>query len=232
MAVGNVRPRSGWVLPLRILQAMRQVYGHLYDDEAEILLVAAERALSMSETPGTIVEIGSFHGKSTVVFGLVAKAARPNSKVYAVDPHEGELSADDPALNVAPSLEAFTRNIAAAGLTETVVPVRMLSGEVEWNRPIDLLFIDALHDYANVAQDFVRFAPWVVPRGYIAFHDYGKPDFPGVTKFVDEVISLGYGEPVQRAGSVIVIEKPELRSSLRGTPSAGSHWTIDDYWRS
>src|SRR5215203_4768580 len=120
MTVGNVRHGGGWVLPLHIMQAMRQVHGHLYDEEADLLLATAMRALSMAEAPGAIVEIGSFHGKSTVVLGLVAKAICPHVKVYAIDPHEGELSIDDPTVNVAPTYEAFTQNITAAGLTYTV----------------------------------------------------------------------------------------------------------------
>jgi hypothetical protein len=49
----------------------------------------------------------------------------------------------------------------------------------------------------------------VVPGGYVAFHDYGKPDFPGVTSFVDEIVEGGYWQPVQRAAGLIILEKPE-----------------------
>jgi cephalosporin hydroxylase len=232
MAVGHAWHGSGWVLPLQIMQTMRHVFGHLHDEEADLLLATVMRALSIPGAPGTIVEIGSFHGKSTVVLGLVAKAVGPHVKVYSIDPHEGELSKDDPAVNVAPTYEAFTQNMASAGLTYTVVPVRKRSTDVEWARPVSMLFIDALHDYDSVAQDFARFAPWVIPGGYIAFHDYGNPDFPGVFSFVNEIVTLGYGEPAQRAAGLIVLEKPANRSSLRGSPPPEAGWAIDDYWRS
>src|SRR5215203_2439770 len=132
MVEGQTRHGIGWVRPLQIMEAMRQVHGYLYDEEADLLFATAMRALAIPEVPGTIVEIGSFHGKSTVVLGRVAMAVEPSVKVYSIDPHEGELSVDDPTLNVAPSYEAFMQNMAAAGLAYTVVPVRKRSTDVEW----------------------------------------------------------------------------------------------------
>ena len=81
--------------------------------------------------------------------------------------------------------------MAEAGLEQVVVPIRKHSTDVRWNLPIGLLFVDGLHDYLSVSRDFDHFAPWVVPGGLVAFHDYGKRDFPGVTTFVDEAVDVG-----------------------------------------
>lgn len=210
--------RSRLLRTLPILQAMQRVHGHLYDDEADLLIGAAADALTRIQASQSVVEIGSFHGKSTVGLGLVAKTLRPDAKVYAIDPHEGELTEGDHIVNVEPTFAAFMANITNAGLRNIVVPIKERSTDVNWSKPIGLLFIDGLHDYYSVAHDFAHFAPSVVPGGYIAFHDYGKPDFPGVTAFVDETIDLGYCRPVQRAAGLIVLERPEQRVNTQGSP--------------
>jgi predicted O-methyltransferase YrrM len=41
----------------------------------------------------------------------------------------------------------------------------------EWSRPIDFLFIDASHAYADVERDFREWSPFIKAGGYVAFHD-------------------------------------------------------------
>ena len=118
-----------------------------------------------SHTP-RYVEVGSYCGRSTVVFGSVAKSLSTGAKIYAVDPHDGKVGAlDQVIVNGAPTLERFKRNIKAANLTEYVETIQKYSYEVKWEKPIQVLFIDGLHDYTNVARDFFQFEQWVVPGG-------------------------------------------------------------------
>ncbi len=49
------------------MQAMQGVEGFLYDDEADLLLAATVRMLSMPGTPRAVIEIESYCGKSTVI---------------------------------------------------------------------------------------------------------------------------------------------------------------------
>src|SRR5688500_6269360 len=86
-----------------IMQAMKRVDGYLYDDEADLPIAAAADALARLQPAQSVVEIGSFCGKSTVSLGLVAKTLRPEAKVYAIDPHEGQLSVGDQTVGVAPT---------------------------------------------------------------------------------------------------------------------------------
>ena len=50
---------------------------------------------------------------------------------------------------------------------------------------IDLLVIDAGHDYPSVHADAVTWLPRVRAGGHVAFHDHGKPEW-GVTQAVAE----------------------------------------------
>jgi hypothetical protein len=90
------------------------------------------------------------------------------------------------------------------------------SYEVTWDKPIQILFIDGLHDYTNVARDFFQFERWVVPGGYIAFHDYAEY-YPGVKSFVNEILASGRYRQVHYVGSMMIVEKldPEIPSAER-----------------
>ncbi len=201
------RQTAPLLLTVPILTRMKQVEGWLEEDEADLLIAATTGALTGQPDKGAVVEIGSYCGRSTVVLGSVVKTLHPTGQVYAIDPHDGKVGALDQGLSVGrPTLEKFTRNIAAAGLNEIVQPIQQYSYEVVWDQPISLLLIDGLHDYANVARDFHHFERWVLPGGYIAFHDYASY-YPGVQSFVNEVLATGHYRQVALVRSMIVVEK-------------------------
>src|SRR5258708_2525014 len=110
-------PPDGLLLALPILERMRQVEGWLEDDEADLLIAAAARALAAPGERPAVVEVGSYCGRSTVVLGSVVRAVRPGGRVYAIDPHQGQVGAADGQLYAGPpTLPRFVHNIAAAGL--------------------------------------------------------------------------------------------------------------------
>jgi predicted O-methyltransferase YrrM len=198
---------DGLLLTLPILERMRPVEGWLTDEEADLLIAAAARALAAPGARPAFVEVGSYCGRSTVVLGSVARAVCPRAKVYAIDPHQGQVGAADRKLySGPPTLERFTRNLADAGLHDVVEAIVKKSYEVAWEGPIRLLLIDGLHDYANVARDFRHFEPWVEPGGYVAFHDYADY-YPGVVAFVDQVLAAGPYRRVSLVQSLIVVRK-------------------------
>jgi hypothetical protein len=190
-----------------IIERMRSVDGWLRDDEAELLMQIARRAAGEQE--GAIVEIGSYCGKSTVVLASAARSARPDARVYAIDPHQGVVGADDcpDGLTLgSPTFERFQRTISTAGLQDVVQPIRLRSFEVFWRSPIALLFIDGLHDYSSVARDFFHFEPHLPDGAYVAFHDCDE-HYPGVRAFVAGLAGSGGYEEVGGATSLVVFRK-------------------------
>jgi glycosyltransferase involved in cell wall biosynthesis len=194
-------------LMLPLLERINKIEGWLADKEADLLIATTLKACCALPPPHHIVEIGSYHGKSTVAIGTVVKALFPSAKVFAIDPHEGTVGAADQGLQKgAPTLEKFNQNIHAAGLEENVILMKDYSFNIDWKDPISFLFIDGLHDYPNVARDFWKFSPHVVQGGFIAFHDYADY-YPGVKALVDEVLGSGQYERIHLAKSLMVVQK-------------------------
>lgn len=195
------------LLPIELIQKVKNIEGWLSDKEAELLMAITLKACLELPHPGTIVEIGSFHGKSTVIIGEVVKTLCKEAKVYAIDSHEGMVGAVGQVIqNLTPSLEMFVRNIQNAGLSDVVKLINRYSYDVIWDKPISLLFIDGLHDYLNVSRDFWHFSDWITQGGYVAFHDYADY-YPGVRGFVDELLSQEYYRSVRLSDSLIILQK-------------------------
>jgi predicted O-methyltransferase YrrM len=196
------------LLTVPILARMRTIEGWLSDEEADLLIGTLSRAVSPLEDASAVVEVGSYCGRSTVVLASVLQALQAKkTKVYAIDPHDGKVGALDQGIKqLAPTLAKFQRNIAAAGLTMVVEGIQSNSFDVQWDKPISFLFIDGLHDYLNVSRDFYHFEPWLVPGGYVAFHDYAHY-YPGVMKFVNELLANGRYQRVSCVSSLIVLQQ-------------------------
>ena len=143
--------------------------GWLTDAQASRL-----RARAAAAGDGTIVEIGSFRGRSTVV---IAQAASHGAAVVAIDPHAGsdrgpqEIGADSVRGNA--DHEAFIANLAAAGVSDRVRHVRKLSadalGDVEG--PLAMLYVDGAHRFAPARDDIARWGARVAPGGVMLVHD-------------------------------------------------------------
>jgi len=187
----------------KVLDRMQKVAGWFTRIEGDFLMKSCSEALGKTSS-GNIVEIGSFKGRSTVVLGSVAKDVE--ARVWAIDPHEGALTGPKGKHAVPPTFEEFLSNLSAAGLTGTVTPVRKRSSEAGWARQIAFLFIDGLHDYESVSEDFRTFSVWLEPDGLVALHDYSK-QFPGVVRLVDEAVASGKFEKTGQRGALVVLKR-------------------------
>jgi hypothetical protein len=191
----------------KLIAGIRNIEGWLSDAEAELLIATTLKLHDLFLSDINIVEVGSYHGKSTVLFGTLVRACFPFARIYAIDTHDGKLGATDQGLkSYPPSLEKFRQNISDSGITGFVDVLNEKVCKVKWSQPVALLFIDGLHDYSNVAGDFSHFSAWVVPGGFVAFHDYADY-FPGVKKLVHEIIQAGTYRRIQITGSLVILQK-------------------------
>jgi hypothetical protein len=190
-----------------ILAEMRRVQGWLADEEADLLIATAAQALTRLPGAPALVEVGSFCGKATLVLGRVAQALGSHAPLHAIDPLDGVVGARDQRLeHHGPTRGRLERTLRMAGLLERVRIHPQRAPELSWSGPIGLLLIDGLHDYASASQDFLHLEPWLVPGGYVAFHDYADY-FPGVKLLVQEILRSGRFRRLHCAGSLIVLRK-------------------------
>jgi hypothetical protein len=109
------------LLTLPILERMRGVEGWLGDDEADLLIAGLARALEELPEPHSIVEVGGYCGKSTIVLASVVRALGGGARVHSIDPHDGFVGSRDRELQArGPTLERFRRSITQAGVDGVV----------------------------------------------------------------------------------------------------------------
>lgn len=146
------------------------VEGWMTRGQAEALFDAARSC----PDGGTIVEIGSFHGRSTIV---LASAAPPGATVIAIDPHAGNdrgpQEIEGFETQAAGDHERFRHNLLEAGVADRVVHLRMFSGDALAAVPesIDVLYVDGAHRFAPARADIRDFGARVRDGGAMLIHD-------------------------------------------------------------
>lgn len=147
---------------------------------------------------GAIVEIGCAYGGSTVVF-LLNK--RPSAHVYSIDPFVPDTQAAFCA-NERECRGAVGKALRHRKGTELLRDWTLINGhshEVveQWDKGIDLLFIDGSHLYEDVKRDFEQWARFLAPDGRILLHDSRKDNLEDDPD--DRVFSRGWGGPTRLA---------------------------------
>lgn len=166
------------------LRAIRGIKGWLTDDQARMLY---ERAASLPRG-ARVVEIGTYHGRSTIV---LAKAA-PGAEIITIDPYTSEP-------DVGPrDLARFEANLGQAGVAAGVNHVRLPSSDalrvVEGD--VDLLYVDGAHDLRTALPDIRGWGARVRVGGTMLIHD----SFSSVGVTFAQLVSLFFGDEFRYVG--------------------------------
>lgn len=155
-----------------------------------------------------IVEIGSHTGQSTC---WMAAGSRQGGQahIYAVDPwpdpgYSAEEGANDDPFDLKTGdavYERFKHNIRGRGQSvwnvsyqDFITPMRMMSEDAArgWDKPIGLLFIDAIHTFEGVKRDVELWLDHLVYGGWLALNDYWldieRTQFNGAAYVVKEIL--------------------------------------------
>jgi len=152
------------LLPADVERLLAGVDGWLGPNEGRLLY----RLAGAADRRGAIVEIGSWHGRSTIWLAAGALAGR-QARVVAVDPHVGTS-----LRHAGASTEAALReNLAKAGVEDHVEVVVSSSEEAAagWSGPVSLLWIDGDHARESAARDLDLWEPHLRDDAVVAFHD-------------------------------------------------------------
>ncbi|MDP8927606.1 MAG: class I SAM-dependent methyltransferase [Actinomycetota bacterium] len=196
-----------------VLRRLEDVQGWLTADQAQRLWEAS-RGLA---PPATVVEIGSYHGRSTVV---LAHAAPEGVHVVAIDPHAGHDRGPREIHGTAAAgqsdHERFLHNLRQGGVAERVRHVRKRSQDAldDVDGPVDLLYIDGAHRFRPALADISGWGARVHEGGTMFIHD----SFNAVGVTLAQLTTLVPGKRfrfVRRTGSLSEYRREELPGRQR-----------------
>ncbi len=139
--------------------------------------------------PRTIFEIGTFVGYTSLHMALNSPA---ETRVFTLD-----LPAADRRTSLrttATDHKLIDRDVGPAVFQGTEVDGRIerLFGDSatfdfsRWHRSVDLFFVDGAHSYEYVRSDTMNALECVRPGGVVVWHDYGRLEQSGVTRWLHE----------------------------------------------
>jgi len=150
---------------------------------------------------GIFVEVGVWKGQSLSYFIIDSINKNKNIQIYAVDSFEGSAEHfrdKEPSIMNKTLFTEFTNNMKT--LESRYKCLKMPSEEaykIFADNSIDILFLDAAHDYENVSKDLRNWYPKIKQGGILAGHDYspGWPVVIAVDEFYkdkqNEIINFG-----------------------------------------
>jgi predicted O-methyltransferase YrrM len=183
-----------------------------------------------AERPSSVVEIGSYLGKSTVFLALALRQLNPRGTVVAIDPHTGDRQQlEGLRVERLPSFDLFCQHCRAANV-EDLVDARVttsLEAARDWSSPVDLLYIDGWHSYDAVTADGKAWLPHLSSAGVVVFDDYRA--YQEVADAVTELDRAGdfhmwgvlFGQAV---GGALEQPPPQIARALRLAPGMLPRW--------
>jgi predicted O-methyltransferase YrrM len=134
----------------------------------------------------TVLEIGSYLGASCCF--LATGLRHVHGRLLCVDTWQNETMPE----GTRDTFSEFLMN--THGVSQRVTVIRKASSDLapsDIPAALELIFIDGDHAYHAARDDFELVQRFLAPGGTIAFHDFGNPDYPGVTRVVGEALASG-----------------------------------------
>jgi len=157
---------------------MKDVKGFLSDKEAKKL---QELFLKVHHL-GSVLEIGTYCGKSALNFSEVAKDV--NGLIYTIDHHTGseehQLGEEyhdselfDERLKKFNTLPEFLNNLKSKKMAKFIIPIIDKSQNASnfFSEKISLLFIDGGHSFETALSDYNAWKDKICADGLLVIHD-------------------------------------------------------------
>jgi predicted O-methyltransferase YrrM len=156
------------------------------DDCAHFSLLLAQQ--SMFGLRGDLLEIGSYHGRSTA---LLAARLQEGERVVVCDAFESET---EDSYAERPSPETLMRNLRRVTPSLEAARVEIhecFSNDLELapDRQFRFIHIDGGHSREQALFDLELCSRHLLPGGTIVMDDYEHPNWPGVTEATDAFLA-------------------------------------------
>ena len=161
----------------------------------------AEIIIGLENVPGDVLEIGTFRGKTSILFARVLEAIGSEKEVVTVDPYiqkfpESDITRQRGMVNTTGNemkkeYDRFLSNLEKLDVKKHKKHYLMKSqeaAELLEGTLFSFIFIDGDHSEEGVLTDFACCAPLLSPNGIIAFDDVRNASFPGVGNAVNQLI--------------------------------------------
>jgi len=144
-----------------------------------------DRCHQFAEFPlKTVVEVGSYVGDSTEIF------SNNFDNVVAIDPWKNSYDDKDGSSYLYPMnmIEAqFDELVKSKGNIKKIKTTSVKGAKQYKDESLDMVYIDAVHQYKNVVEDMKVWYPKIKYGGILSGHDF-TPNFPGCMKAIKEYI--------------------------------------------
>jgi predicted O-methyltransferase YrrM len=166
------------VLPPRVARFFWRARRHARRTGDRFSLASAARPAELAELLAlardrrTVIELGTGTAWSAIALALDDRARR----VVTYDPC------------VRPEREAYL-DLVGRGVREHI-DLRDepdSCGPRAGDPPVQLLFVDSLHERDSVVAAFRAWRAALAPDAVVVFHDYGHPEYPGVRQAVEDL---------------------------------------------
>ena len=157
---------------------MKDVKGFLSDKEAKKL---QELFLKVHHL-GSVLEIGTYCGKSALNFSEVAKDV--NGLIYTIDHHTGseehqrgeeyhDSELFDERLKKFNTLPEFLNNLKSKKMAKFIIPIidKSQNASKFFSEKISLLFIDGGHSFETALSDYNSWKDKICSGGLLVIHD-------------------------------------------------------------
>jgi len=166
----------------------------------ETMLLRILVARSVKEPNLEVLEIGTLFGVGVAMIHESCRGSFRSMHFTVIDPLIGHIgpharSPLDPYTKAPATREIFIHNMQRMNIPESdYTIIQKLSTEDEAKqqaskRRYNVLIIDGDHSDFGVKHDFYNYSNLVNCSGYIIFDDYGNPNWPGLTDFVDKEVA-------------------------------------------
>ena len=167
----------------------------------------------------TIVEVGSFLGRSAIV---MAKA-NPDALIWCVDTWLGspEIPLDpDTVVRYGRKnyYERFLTNMIAAGISDRVFPICQTSTSAavllkRWGVVADMIYVDAAHSYHECYSDLIHYSYILSHWGVVVGDDFDA-GFPGVVAAAQRFAFEGNMRLTASGDGKYVLDQAEGRQAI------------------
>jgi len=169
--------KNTWFLFLNGLKEADRIFTHMTFDEKKELFGLAK------EINSVVVEIGSYLGASSCFIAQGIKRSGSCSKLYCIDTWKNDAMSE----GARDTYDEIMKNTEK--YKDIIVPIRESSDNAaavlqKQIKKIDMLFIDADHNYDGCKRDWDLYSPFLRSGSVVIFHDYGWAE--GVRKVVNE----------------------------------------------